>query len=66
MCIYFSYDPTYLMRLFPRSPVGIALEWLSGLDYGIKSWGELAEKFVEQFSFNIDPEINIATLCHTT
>lgn len=66
MCIDVAYDPTYLMRLFPWSLNGIALEWFSKLPYGIRSWGELAEKFVEHFSFNIDNEITIATLCHTT
>lgn len=66
MCIDIAYDPTYLMRLFPWSLIGITLEWFSQLPYGIRSWGELSEKLIEHFSFNIDNKITITSLCHTT
>lgn len=46
--------------------MGITLEWFSRLSTGIKTWGELANKFVEHFTFNIENEITISTLCYTT
>lgn len=66
VCIEIAYNPRYLMRLFPRILIGITLEWFAHLPTSIRTWGELAEKFVKYFTFNIDNEITISTLFHTT
>lgn len=60
-----AFKQTYLMILFPKSLAGQALEWFTHLPIGIRSWDELADKFITQFSFNIENDITIATLCHT-
>ena len=53
------------MRLFPCSLGGPALEWYSKLPRNIKSWKELAEKFISHFSFNITNEVTLSYLCTT-
>lgn len=56
---------TYLMRLFSKSLGGITLECFSHLPPKITSWGELAELFTSNFSFNIDNPITLMDLCAT-
>ena len=64
-CTELSDEPTYLMRLFPHSLGGPALEWYSKLPRIIKSWKELVEKFISHFSFNITNEVTLSDLCTT-
>lgn len=64
-CTKLINEPTYLMRLFPRSLGGPALEWYSKLLGNIKSWSELADKFISHFSFNITNEVTFSDLCST-
>jgi len=58
-CLDVAYDDTYLLRLFPRSLAGQALEWFSHLPPGIKTFSELATKFRSHFAFNIEHEVNM-------
>jgi len=44
-CLDVADDDTYLLRLFPRSLVGQALQWFSHLPPRIKSFSELASNF---------------------
>lgn len=62
-CIEVAHNDTYLMRLFSKSLGGTTLEWFSHLSPKITSWGELAELFISNFSFNIDNPITLMDLC---
>jgi hypothetical protein len=62
-CVEVAHDETYLMRLFPQSLAGPAMEWFSHLPHGIQSWGELAEKFIAHFHHNIERKVSIKDLC---
>ncbi|XP_059070447.1 uncharacterized protein LOC131860098 [Cryptomeria japonica] len=64
-CIEVTYDETYLMRLFPCSLTGQAMDWYAHLPGNIKSWNELAEKFICHFAFNIGNEITMLDFCNT-
>lgn len=64
-CTELSDEPTYLMRLFPRSLGGPTLEWYSKFPGTIKSWSELADKFISHFAFNITNEVTLSDLCAT-
>ena len=64
-CTKLSDDPTYLMRLFPHSLGQTTLEWYSKLPGTIKSWLELAEKFISHFAFNITNEVTLSDLSST-
>ncbi len=64
-CIELSDEPTYLMRLFPHSLGGLALEWYSKLPGNIKSWSELVDKLISHFAFNITNEVTLSNLCST-
>lgn len=63
-CIEVANEETYLLRLFPKSLGGPALEWFSHLPPKINSWGELAELFISNFSHNIDNPISLMDLCN--
>lgn len=59
----FMHNDNYLMRLFPRSLQGIALDWFMGLKKGsIKSFAQLLEDFVSHFSFNLEKDIDTLDL----
>lgn len=60
-----AFDPTYLMRLFPRSLLEQALEWFTHLPPGIRTWNELAENFIAHFAYNIESDMILAKLCTT-
>ncbi|GLJ07896.1 hypothetical protein SUGI_0076310 [Cryptomeria japonica] len=64
-CIEVATKETYLMRLFPQSLGDQAMEWFSQLPPGIKSWGDLAEAFIQHFSYKIETDISVTTLCNT-
>lgn len=65
-CADIAHEHTYLMRLFPKSLTGPALEWFYTLQPGIQSWRELASKFVKNYTYNIDTNTSITTLCQLT
>lgn len=54
---------THLMRLFPKSLVSPTLEWFYSLQKGIKSWNELIEKIIRNYTYNIDIDTSITNLC---
>lgn len=64
MSMEFAHDKTYLMRLFPRSLNGQSMEWFSRLPSGIKSFEELVNRFISQYSYNIRNEITMLDLCN--
>ncbi|GLJ23128.1 hypothetical protein SUGI_0436420 [Cryptomeria japonica] len=64
-CIEVAAEETYLMRLFPQSLGDQAMEWFSQLPPDIKSWGDLAEAFIQHFSYNIETDISVTTFCNT-
>ena len=43
----FMHNTTYLMRLFPRSLGGQALEWFSHLPQGLKTFDEITNLFIQ-------------------
>ena len=49
----FIHEDTYLLRLFPRSLKGQALEWFTKLSPPIKTFDELARRFTQHYSYNI-------------
>lgn len=61
-CIEVVYNDTYLMHLFPHSLIGQSMERFKCLPLGVKSFGELVEKFVTQFSYNIEHRVSMMTL----
>ena len=64
-CIDIAFEHTYLMRLFPRSLGGQCMEWFSKLPPGIRSFEEMVNKFITQYSYNIQHEITMKDLCNT-
>ncbi|GLJ30962.1 hypothetical protein SUGI_0617990 [Cryptomeria japonica] len=62
MSMEFSHEDTYLMRLFLKSLTRLAM--LSKLPSGIKSFSDLVDKFVSQYSYNIQHEVTMLDLCN--
>ena len=60
----FMHNKTYLMRLFPRSLGGLSMEWFSHLPPGIKTFDEISNLFIQQYSHNIQHLVNIWDLCN--
>ena len=60
----FMHNMTYLMRLFPRSLGGQALEWFSHLPQGLKTFDEISNLFIQQYLHNIQHPVNIRDLCN--
>lgn len=65
MILEFTHNDTYLMRLFPRSLGGHCMDWFSKLPLGIRSFEELVNKFINQYSCNIQHEITMKDICNT-
>lgn len=65
MSLEFSHDDTYMMRLFLWSLGGQMMEWLSKIMPPIRSFEELVNKFVSQYSYNIQHEVTMLDLCNT-
>lgn len=61
----FAVDETYLMRLFSHSLGGSEMEWFSRLPLAIKSFQELADKFVSQYAYNYEHEVTMMDLFNT-
>ena len=49
----FIHEDTYLLRLFPRSLRGQALEWSTKLSHPLRTFDELARRFTQDYSYNI-------------
>ncbi|KAH9323714.1 hypothetical protein KI387_018353, partial [Taxus chinensis] len=65
-CQEVAYRDTYLLRLFPQSLGGQALDWFFHLPKGsVTTFTDLSEKFVKHFSYNLDSEITMLDLCNT-
>jgi len=65
-CQEVAYSDNYLMRLFPRSLGGQALEWFLHLSQGsLTTFADLSEKFVRNFSYNVEHELKMMDLCNT-
>lgn len=64
MSMEFAHDETYLMHLFPRSLNGQSIEWFSKLTSRIKSFEELMDRFISQYSSNVRNEITMLDLCN--
>lgn len=41
------------------------MDWYSHLPGNIKTWSELAQKFISHFAFNIDSDMTMLDLCNT-
>jgi hypothetical protein len=65
MSLEFTRNDTYLMRLFPQSLGGHCMEWFSKLPPSIQSFEELVNKFINQYSYNIQHEVTMKDLCNT-
>ena len=52
------------MHLFPRSLGGQAMEWFSHIPSGIKTFDEIANLFIQQYSHNIQHPVNIRDICN--
>lgn len=57
-----AYENSYLMWLFPRSLVGLTIEWFARLPPRIKKFQDIIDLFIENFSFNLDMDVNLEEL----
>ena len=65
-CQEVAYNDVFLMRLFPKSLVGPALEWLYRIPYGtINTFSQLSEAFVAQYAHLVETELSMVDLVHT-
>lgn len=64
MSMEFTHDETYLMHLFPRTLSGQSMEWFSRLPSAIKSFEELVNRFISQYSYNMQNKITMPDLCN--
>ena len=58
----FIHEETYLLRRIPRSLKGQALEWFTKLSPPIKTFDELARRFTQHYSYNIQQPITMIDL----
>jgi hypothetical protein len=63
MILEFTHEDTYLMSWFPRSLGGQSMEWLSKITPPINTFKELINKFISQYSYNIQHQIMMLDLC---
>ena len=64
-CQEVAYSDNYLIRLFPRSLGGQALEWFLNLPKGsLTTFADLSERFVKHFSYNVEHELTMMDLCN--
>ena len=59
----FMHEDTYLMRLFSRSLRRKAMEWFMKLSPPLKTFDELAQCFIQQYSYNIKHLVTTLDLC---
>lgn len=62
LSIDFIHEYTYLLRLFPRGLRGQALEWLTKLSPPLKTFDELAQRFTQHYSYNIQQPMTMIDL----
>ena len=60
----FIHEDIYLMRLFPRSLRGQAIEWFTKFSPHLKMFDELAQSFIQQYSYNIQHHVTMLDLCN--
>ena len=65
MSFEFHHEDSYLMRLFPRSLKGQAMEWFTNIAPPIKMFKELIQRFVQHFAYNLSCSVSLLDLCHT-
>ena len=58
----FMHEGTFLMCLFPRSLRGQAMEWFTKLSPPLKMFDELAQHFIQQYSYNIQHPMTVLDL----
>ena len=64
-CQEVAYNDVFLMRLFPKSLAGLALEWFCRIPHGsIKTFADLSEAFVSQYTHPIQTKLSIVDLVH--
>ena len=63
MTLEFAHEDTYLMHLFPRSLGAHSMEWLSKITPPVKTFEELINLFILQYSYNIQHQITMIDLC---
>lgn len=54
-----------MMRLFPKRLGGQTMEWISKLTPPIKSFDELVNKLISQYSYNIQHDFTMLNICNT-
>lgn len=60
----FMHDDTYLMRIFPRSLSGQAMQCFTKITPPLKSFDELVKRFIQQYSYNIQHPVTMFDLCN--
>ena len=60
--MYFIHEDTYLLRIFLRSLKGQALEWFTKISPTLKTFDELARRFTQHYSYNIQQPITTIDL----
>ena len=66
LCHEVAYSDDYLKRLFAWSLGGPTLEWLMNLSKdSYTTFDDLIEKFVAQYSYNIEHHASLSDLCNT-
>ena len=58
----FMHEDTFLMHLFRRSLRGQAMEWFTKLSPPLKIFDELAQHFIQQYSYNIQHHVTVLDL----
>lgn len=64
MSFEFHQDDSYLMRLFPRSLKGQAMEWFTNITPPVKTFRELVHRFVQHFAYNLSRSVTMLDLCN--
>ena len=65
-CQEVAYNDVFLMRLFPKSLAGPALEWFFCIPQGsIKTFADLSEAFVAHYTHLVETELSVVDLVHT-
>lgn len=64
-CLEVAYDETYLICLFPQSLGVTTMQWFSCLPGGIRTFEELAQKFIAHYAHNIEHDVTMLDLCNT-
>jgi len=64
-CQEVSYNDVYLLKLFPQSLTGQALDWFTHLTPStVNTFPDLAGKFVAHLSYNVKHDLTMLDLCN--